>query len=137
MEGVKGTPYEGGFYHGIELEKDPLILLGKLIFPREYPYKPPSVLMLTPNGRFKENVRLCLSMSDYHPELWNPQWSVSSIIVGLLSFMLESTPTSGSIETTDSVKRIYASQSLKYNCSNSTFCALFPELLDLWMSQVG
>ena len=28
--------------------------------------------MLTPNGRFKVATRLCLSMSDFHPETWNP-----------------------------------------------------------------
>lgn len=44
--------------------------VGKLIFPKEYPYKPPSIMMLTPNGRFKLNSRLCLSMSDFHPESW-------------------------------------------------------------------
>lgn len=41
IEGPKGSPYEGGFYHGT------------IVFPSEYPYKPPSIQMLTPNGRFK------------------------------------------------------------------------------------
>ena len=50
IEGSKGTPYDGGFYHG------------KLVFPKEYPLKPPSVMMLTPSGRFQPNRRLCLSM---------------------------------------------------------------------------
>ena len=50
--------YLGGTYHG------------KLIFPSNYPFSPPSILMLTPNGRFSTNTRLCLSMSDYHPETW-------------------------------------------------------------------
>ena len=27
-------------------------------------------------------------MSDYHPESWNPAWSVSTILKGVLSFML-------------------------------------------------
>jgi len=49
-------PYAGGQYHG------------KLIFPSDYPYKPPAIMMLTPNGRFNTNTRLCLSMSDFHPE---------------------------------------------------------------------
>lgn len=30
------------------------------------------------------NTRLCLSMSDYHPESWNPVWSVSCILTGAL-----------------------------------------------------
>ena len=64
IEGSPDTPYDGGIYHG------------KLIFPREYPLKPPSVMMLTPSGRFEPNRRLCLSMSDFHPETWNPVWSV-------------------------------------------------------------
>ena len=69
--GARGSPYEGGYFHG------------KLKFPPEYPLKPPSILMLTPSGRFKPNTRLCLSMSDFHPETWNPMWSVSTILMGL------------------------------------------------------
>lgn len=71
ITGTEGTPYEGGYYHG------------KLKFPTEYPLRPPAVLMLTPSGRFKTNRRLCLSMSDFHPESWNPMWSVSTILTGL------------------------------------------------------
>ena len=55
LEGAKDTPYEGGKYWG------------KLIFPKEYPLKPPGVMMMTPSGRFRTNRRLCLSMSDFHP----------------------------------------------------------------------
>ena len=68
IEGSPDTPYDGGVYHG------------KLIFPREYPLKPPSVIMITPSGRFVPNRRLCLSMSDFHPESWNPVWSVGTYI---------------------------------------------------------
>ena len=74
LDGPKGSPYEGGYYHGL------------LRFPPAYPFKPPSILMYTPSGRFETNVRICLSMSDFHPESWNPMWSVSSILSGLLSF---------------------------------------------------
>ncbi|XP_057244435.1 ubiquitin-conjugating enzyme E2 J2 [Malurus melanocephalus] len=45
VRGPELTPYEGGYYHG------------KLIFPREFPFKPPSIYMITPNGRFKCNTR--------------------------------------------------------------------------------
>ena len=41
IEGAKGSPFEGGWYHGV------------VLFPKEYPYKPPSITMITPNGRFK------------------------------------------------------------------------------------
>ncbi|KAL4100431.1 hypothetical protein PRIC1_008223 [Phytophthora ramorum] len=119
ITGTKGTPYEGGYYHG------------KLKFPPEYPMKPPAVMMITPNGRFKTNQRLCLSMSDFHPETWNPMWSVSSILTGLYSFMLESQATLGSISTSDAQKRKYAAASLETNCSNATFRKLFPDLVAL------
>uniref|UniRef100_A0A6U0S8R1 E2 ubiquitin-conjugating enzyme n=1 Tax=Eucampia antarctica TaxID=49252 RepID=A0A6U0S8R1_9STRA len=119
IEGSKETPYEGGHYHG------------KLLFPKEYPLKPPSVMMLTPSGRFKPNRRLCLSMSDFHPESWNPMWSVSTIITGLISFMVEKAPTLGSIETKESQKRKFARQSLDFNVRDATFCKLFPELVTL------
>lgn len=62
MTGPEDTPYEGikllyicalfrtvivgGFYHG------------KLIFPKEYPFRPPRIIMITPNGRFQTNTRL-------------------------------------------------------------------------------
>jgi ubiquitin-conjugating enzyme E2 J2 len=116
IEGNTGTPYYGGYYHG------------KLIFPKEYPLKPPSVLMLTPSGRFKPNRRLCLSMSDFHPESWNPMWSVSTILTGLYSFMIENGTTLGSIDTSDTVKRKLATESLGFNVRDATFCKLFPDL---------
>ena len=88
--------------------------------------------MLTPNGRFKPNRRLCLSMSDFHPESWNPMWSISTILTGLYSFMVEKTPTTGSIETSDAVKRKYARESLDWNVKEKMFCNLFPEYAELW-----
>lgn len=116
IEGSAGTPYEGGVYHG------------KLIFPKQYPLKPPSVIMLTPSGRFQPNRRLCLSMSDFHPESWNPMWSVSTILTGLYSFMIESSPTLGSIETTTRKKQQLAMASLQYNIQNDPhFVKLFPQ----------
>jgi len=118
VTGPEKTPYEGGVYHG------------KLVFPREFPFKPPSIYMITPSGRFKVNTRLCLSISDFHPDTWNPAWSVSSILTGLVSFMVEKTPTLGSLETSDYTKRQLAIQSLEFNLGNKIFVELFPEICD-------
>ena len=97
VKGPEDSPYYGGYYHGT------------LLFPREFPFKPPSIYMMTPNGRFKTNTRLCLSISggwksvliqnvtmsahvwfflDFHPDTWNPTWCVGTILTGLLSFMV-------------------------------------------------
>ena len=118
IEGAKETDFHGGFYWG------------KLIFPPLYPLKPPSVMMLTPNGRFKTGRRLCLSMSDYHPESWNPMWSVSTIITGLISFMAESSPTLGSMESSTAQKKAFARHSLEWNVRDEKFQKLFPELVE-------
>uniref|UniRef100_A0A914CUS4 UBC core domain-containing protein n=1 Tax=Acrobeloides nanus TaxID=290746 RepID=A0A914CUS4_9BILA len=79
------TPYEGGYYHG------------KLLFPNDFPFKPPTILILTPSGRFEPNKPLCFSMSDYHPETWNPSWTVTTIIMGVISFMNDTAMTTGSL----------------------------------------
>lgn len=117
VTGPEDTPYEGGFYHG------------KLIFPSEYPFRPPRIIMITPNGRFQTNTRLCLSISDYHPDSWNPAWSVSTILTGLLSFMVETAPTLGSVETSTAQKRMYAIQSWSFNLNDSLFVKLFPDIV--------
>lgn len=60
-------------------------------------------------------------------------WSISTILMGLYSFMLDNKPTTGSIETTDAAKRKYAMESLEYNVKNEKiFCTLFPEYVELW-----
>lgn len=117
VTGPENTPYEGGLYHG------------KLVFPREFPFKPPSIYMITPNGRFKTNTRLCLSISDFHPDTWNPAWSVSTILTGLLSFMIEKSPTLGSIESSEFEKRQLAGLSLDFNLQDKVFCELFPDMV--------
>jgi ubiquitin-conjugating enzyme E2 J1 len=61
--GPRGTEFEGGIYHG------------RIQLPAEYPFKPPSFMMLTPSGRFETQTKICLSISNYHPEHWQPSWS--------------------------------------------------------------
>uniref|UniRef100_A0A915PZ10 Ubiquitin-conjugating enzyme E2 J2 n=1 Tax=Setaria digitata TaxID=48799 RepID=A0A915PZ10_9BILA len=116
IRGAPQTPYEGGFYHG------------KLIFPPDFPFKPPSIFMLTPSGRFQTNTRLCLSISDFHPDTWNPAWTVSTIITGLLSFMNDTAPTLGSITSSDAEKRVLARKSREFNLKDRIFCELFSDL---------
>lgn len=117
ITGPPDTPYAGGQYHGT------------LMFTSEYPFKPPAIKMITPSGRFQPNTRLCLSMSDYHPDLWNPAWSVATILTGLLSFMTGDEDTTGSIRTSDETKRRYAKASLSFNLSSDRFLREFGDLV--------
>lgn len=118
IQGPEDTPYVGGYYHGT------------LIFTQQYPFTPPSIYMSTPNGRFEVNRRLCLSISDYHPDEWNPSWCVSSILTGLLSFMLEQSQALGTIETSVRAKVQYARQSLAWNVQREQFRTLFPDVTE-------
>jgi ubiquitin-conjugating enzyme E2 J2 len=68
-------------------------------------------------------------MSDFHPETWVPAWSVASILNGVLSFMLEATPTVGSIETSLAERRRLALASHAFNRKTPLFVELFPELV--------
>eukprot|EP01060_Flectonema_neradi_P018335 TRINITY_DN2513_c0_g1_i1.p1 TRINITY_DN2513_c0_g1~~TRINITY_DN2513_c0_g1_i1.p1 ORF type:complete len:268 (+),score=73.67 TRINITY_DN2513_c0_g1_i1:53-856(+) len=117
LQGPEETPFEGGEYHG------------RLRFPANYPHAPPEIVMFTPSGRFRTNYPLCLSMSSYHPESWNPAWSVSTILKGLLSFMVEDTPTEGSIipPTTDAEKEVFKSKSKEFNKNSTIYNKMFPD----------
>lgn len=103
LTGAPNTPYEGGQYWGT------------LIFPPDYPFAPPAIRMHTPNGRFRPSERLCLSISDFHPKSFNPAWSVSTILIGLMSFMNGEEMTAGSISGTPSERKVLAAKSRWWN----------------------
>lgn len=121
LQGPMDTPYEGGWYWG------------KLRFPKDYPFKPPSILMMTPNGRFQPNTRLCLSMSDYHPESWQPAWSVATVLKGLLSFMCEDTPTAGAVDPLAPIatRQQLAANSIAWNKDQADFVRAFPQFHEI------
>ncbi|XP_077218805.1 ubiquitin-conjugating enzyme E2 32-like [Tasmannia lanceolata] len=73
--GPRDTEFEGGIYHG------------RIQLPAEYPFQPPAFMLLTPNGRFETQTKICLSISNHHPEHWQPSWSVRTALVALIAFM--------------------------------------------------
>ncbi|KAI8998838.1 ubiquitin-conjugating enzyme/RWD-like protein [Trametes punicea] len=74
IRGPSGTEFEGGLYHF------------RILLPSEYPFRPPAIMMLTPNGRFELNTKICISFTNYHEELWQPAWGVRTAIIGLQGF---------------------------------------------------
>jgi len=85
--------YNGGFY------------LGKVRCKDNYPASAPNIGLFTDNGKYRTFKQqpdgICLSISDFHPESWNPAWKVSQIVMGLTSFWLDNEYTYGSIESYD------------------------------------
>lgn len=115
IRGPPDSPFAGGEFHGV------------LLFPSEYPFKPPGIKMYTPSGRFQPDKKICFSMSDFHPGSWNPAWSVQTILTGLLSFMLSDEMTTGSVTSSDAHKRAFAARSHAWNLTQSRFREAFPE----------
>ncbi|KAF8333980.1 uncharacterized protein EI90DRAFT_3280220 [Cantharellus anzutake] len=50
------------------------------------PLEAPSIMLLTPNGRFELNKKICISFTAYHEDQWQPSWGVRTAIIGLQSF---------------------------------------------------
>lgn len=98
--GAENTEFEGGIYHG------------RVLLPPEYPFKPPSFVLLTHSGRFVVNEKICLSITQHHPEHWQPSWSVRTALTAVRAFM----PTAaegavGSLEYTKEEREVLARKS--------------------------
>ena len=72
LRGDDESDYEGGYY------------LGKILLPQTYPEKPGDFMMLTPNGRFDIDKKICLTNSGYHTENWTPLWNIRIMIIGCI-----------------------------------------------------
>ncbi|CAG8483859.1 8424_t:CDS:10 [Ambispora leptoticha] len=116
IRGPDNTEFEGGRYHG------------RIIFPSEYPFKPPNLMLLTPNGRFELNKKICLSITGYHPEYWLPAWGVRTVLLGLIGFMTtKANGAIGGIDYTESERKNLAVKSRDWICSScgvSNICSL-------------
>jgi len=105
IRGPVGTPFEGGIYHG------------RILLPAEYPFKPPNIVWLTPNGRFEVGTKICLTISAHHPEYWQPSWSIRTALLALISFL--PTPGEGALgalEYSDEERRELAKKSVQFSC---------------------
>jgi ubiquitin-conjugating enzyme E2 J1 len=104
IRGPRDTPFQGGIYHG------------KIVFPPQYPMKPPDVFFLTPNGRFQTNRAICLTTTSFHPESWKPSWDVQSMLIALIAFLPTKAEGIGSIEASDEERIELARRSRGWRC---------------------
>jgi ubiquitin-conjugating enzyme E2 J2 len=56
-----------------------------------------------------------LSISDFHPKSFNPAWEVSTILIGLLSFMTSEEMTTGSVRASEQERKLFASRTRWWN----------------------
>eukprot|EP01134_Creolimax_fragrantissima_P001967 CFRG1967T1 len=105
VRGPSETPFEGGIYHG------------RILLPPEYPMKPPSIIVLTPNGRFEVGKKICLSISAYHPEYWRPSWSIRTVLLAFISFLpTDGKGSLGALDYTNEERMKLAKKSLAWKC---------------------
>ncbi|CAH1105764.1 unnamed protein product [Psylliodes chrysocephalus] len=126
VRGPPGTDFENGYYHG------------RILLPSQYPMQPPNIILLTPNGRFEVNKKICLSISGHHPESWQPSWSIRTALLALIAFMpTTAAGTIGSLDYTPEERQLLARKSKNWECSicgkiseklNSTEGAASPKL---------
>jgi len=105
VRGPEDSDFDGGIYHG------------RIIVPAEYPMKPPDIILLTPNGRFEVGKKICLSISGYHPETWQPSWSIRTALLAIIGFM--PSPGKGSVGSLDYSKeerQVLAKRSQEWSC---------------------
>ncbi|XP_046334443.1 ubiquitin-conjugating enzyme E2 J1-like [Haliotis rufescens] len=107
IRGPSDSEFEGGIFHG------------RIILPPEYPMKPPSIMMLTPNGRFEIFKKICLSISGHHPESWQPSWSIRTALLAIIGFM----PTHGggaigSLDYSAEERKTLSKKSQDFRCAS-------------------
>ena len=73
-------------------------------------------MFLTPNGRWETKTKICLSITAFHAELWQPAWGIRTILEALISFM--PTPADGAVgalDYTPAQRKRLAAESLNYS----------------------
>ena len=106
LRGPPSTPYANGLYHG------------RIVLPPSYPLRPPSFRFLTPSGRFEVNREICLSISGFHEESWQPAWGIRTALVAIRAFMEgDAKGQVGGVEASKEVRERYARESAPWRCS--------------------
>ena len=129
LAGPPDSPYASGVYHG------------RIILPPTYPMRPPMFRFLTPSGRFEINRDLCLSMSGFHEETWQPAWGIRTAITALRAFMVTAGQGQiGGMEATEANRKEWASRSRAWvcgRCCSKTNEAILKESVDAAVEMEG
>ncbi|KAF9295594.1 Ubiquitin-conjugating enzyme E2 J1 [Linnemannia elongata] len=119
IRGPEETEFEGGLYHG------------RILLPNNYPFAPPSLMFLTPNGRFELNKKVCLSITGYHPEYWQPAWGIRTVLVAVMGFLpTQSKGAIGGLDTSVVARKALAVKSKTWVCEtcHSDMVTILPDV---------
>eukprot|EP01032_Pedospumella_encystans_P009213 gene9213-10868_t len=106
IRGPADSAFADGVYHG------------RILLPTDYPFKPPNIVFLTKNGRFEVGTKICLSISAYHEESWQPAWGVRTMLEAIISFMpSEGMGAIGALDWTVEERKKLATESKSFCCS--------------------
>ncbi|CAK62736.1 unnamed protein product (macronuclear) [Paramecium tetraurelia] len=97
IRGPENSDYDEGIYHG------------KIV-------KPPNIFFLTPNGRFEVKTKICLNITKFHPENWNPSWTIRTMVEGIIQHFHVKDFAVGSIQYTSNQIKSLALASHKWEC---------------------
>ena len=104
LVGQSDSEYAGGYY------------IGKILLPKNYPESPGDFMMLTPNGRFTPNQKICLSNTGYHSNEWTPTWTIINNVKGIYSIFIEDKDTGIShIKMNPIIRKKFADESIQFN----------------------
>jgi ubiquitin-protein ligase len=104
IRGPDDSEYKDGWY------------IGKLVLSENYPTTPVDFYMLTPNGRFEVEKKICLTISSYHSDQWSSIWSIQKILGAFLSVMISDFDTGISHIRKNATERgMLAKDSIAYN----------------------
>lgn len=96
--------------------------LGQIRIPEEYPFQQPTIVLLTPNGRFPIGESICV-----YTKQWSPRWNLQVLLMSFLNLFLtdhENDYESGFPVSTMERERL-ADESQQYNETH------YPEILQL------
>ena len=101
VEGAKGTPFEGGYFHF------------KIEIPEQYPFEPPEVKMITkvyhPNINSKTG-SICVNI--LKKGVWVPTNSIQSVLLSLQGLLSKPNPKSPLV---GEINEVYVKDINKYN----------------------
>ncbi|KAF9107732.1 Ubiquitin-conjugating enzyme E2 J1 [Mortierella sp. AM989] len=74
--------------------------------------------MAKPNGRFELHKKVCLSITGYHPEYWQPAWGIRTVLVAVMGFLpTQSKGAIGGLDTSVEARKALATKSKTWMCS--------------------